>query len=83
MRPQWRERRAKHYLDRIRRGLQVIDDRRRWFRPSDSGRAIQQTGDPDALREWLLTSLLGFDLLLVWISKVSREKKWLLRDCAR
>lgn len=80
MRPQWSERRAKHYLDRIRRGLQVIDDRRGWFRPSDSGRAIQRTGDPDALREWLLTSLLGFDHVLVWISKVSREKKWLLRE---
>ena len=83
MRPQWREMRAKHYLDRIRSGLQVIEGRGAWIRPTETGRALQRTGNPDTLREWLLTSLLGFDHLLVWMSEAQCEKKWLLQELRR
>ena len=76
----WKEGRARHYLDRIRRGLQVIEDRNELICPTDSGRALQRTGNPDTLRNWLLTSLLGFDHLLVWIAETPRKKNWLLRE---
>lgn len=47
---------------------------------TDSGRALRQTGDPDSLREWMLTGLLGFDHLLVWMSAAPRPKRWLLDE---
>lgn len=78
--PQWKAQRAAHYLDRIRNGLRVIEQRVATIRLTASGRALRQTGNPDALREWLLTGLLGFDHLLVWMSAAPRPKSWLLEE---
>lgn len=78
--PQWKAQRAAHYLDRIRNGLRVIEQRVATIRLTASGRALRQTGNPDALREWLLTGLLGFDHLLVWMSAAPRPKSWLLDE---
>lgn len=77
---QWKAQRAAHYLDRIRNGLRVIEQRVATIRLTASGRALRQTGNPDALREWLLTGLLGFDHLLVWMSAAPRPKSWLLDE---
>jgi nucleoside phosphorylase/DNA-binding CsgD family transcriptional regulator len=35
------------------------------YKLTPSGHALLETGDPDALSEWLLTSVLGFDLALL------------------
>lgn len=80
VRPQWRAQRAEHYLERIRKGLRVIEQRVATIRLTASGRALRQTGNPDALREWMLTGLLGFDHLLVWMAAASRPKRWLLDE---
>lgn len=80
VRPRWRAQRAEHYLERIRKGLRVIEQRVATIQLTASGRALRQTGNPDALREWLLTGLLGFDHLLVWMAAAPRPKPWLLDE---
>lgn len=80
LRPSWRAQRAEHYLERIRKGLRVIEHRVSTIRLTASGRALRQTGNPDALREWMLTGLLGFDHLLVWMATAPRRKPWLLGE---
>lgn len=80
VRPQWKPQRAEHYLERIRKGLRVIEQRVATIRLTASGRALRQTGNPDALREWMLTGLLGFDHLLVWMAAAPRPKPWLLDE---
>ena len=80
VRPEWRAQRAEHYLERIRNGLRVIEHEGATIRLTASGRALRQTGNPDSLREWMLTGLLGFDHLLVWMSAAPRQKPWLLDE---
>ena len=79
-RPEWRAQRAEHYLERIRNGLRVIEHEGAAIRLTASGRALRRTGNPDSLREWMLTGLLGFDHLLVWMSAAPRQKPWLLDE---
>lgn len=78
--PPWNERDVEHCLRGIRTGLQVSEHRGGRIRLTDSGRALLQTDDPDALREWMLTGLLGFDHLLVWMSAAPRPKQWLFDE---
>lgn len=78
--PPWNERSAKHCLGGIKAGLRVFDRNGARVRLTDSGRALRQTGDPDSLREWMLTGLLGFDHLLVWMAAAPRPKRWLLDE---
>lgn len=75
--PHWSERRPNRYLNHIR-SLGVFTRRGAMMLPTDSGRDLQRTGDPDSLRDRVLTSILGFDHLLVWLSERPRSRSWLL-----
>ena len=78
--PQWKPKRTEHYLAGVRTGLGLIEFGHTTVRATESGRMLQKTGDPDALRERLLTRLLGFDHLLVWMAEAPRPKRWLLHQ---
>ena len=71
---------AGHCLRAIRTSLCLIDIRDQYVHITPSGRALRETGDPDSLRDRMLTGLLGFDHLLVWMSAAPRPKRWLLDE---
>lgn len=70
---------AKHCLRAIRTGLCVIDIQGQYVHVTAWGRALRDTGDPETLRERVLTGLFGFDHLLTWMDDAPRAKPWILQ----
>lgn len=71
---------AKHRLRGIRTGLRLIEIHGDNVQVTASGRALQRTGDPDSLQRQMLTGLLGFDHMIVWMAVAPRPKRWLLDE---
>ena len=77
---EWDERRASWYLSAIRKAFGVFEHHDGTARPTEIGRELQRTGEPDALRDRLLTESLGYDHLVVWLDESTRDRKWLLSE---
>ena len=78
-----KEESASHYLSAMRTAFEVFERHGESARPTAIGRELQKSGDPDALRDRLLTANLAFDHLLVWLDEATRDRTWLVRELQR
>lgn len=77
--PYLKESSIRTYLNALRSQFNVIaldDDR---YVLTERGQALRETGDPDELRDWLLTRIIGIDHVLVALKQSAMNREGLYK----